>query len=259
LIAIGRRTIHVACLPALLGAGALACSGRAVPVDVRASLGDSAPLAEVEIVALPYDPERLLDSLAAAYPVPRPDFSALEAELREFRRPAVVEEDGAVRALEATRDSVRRLADSLRRVDRRAPGYAAAYGRFRQLYRRLMERSGARDVALRSLTADVRNLAERAGRAADSLRAWEREAYAGFDSVAAGAEAAAGRSGVSAHTGGDGWGRLRLPPGAWYLVLAVPDPENAFLEYAWDVSVTVAGFPIRVPLGEDNARRRWRH
>ncbi len=253
MIALRRPTIHLA------GLLALGCSGRAVPIDVRASLPDSTPLPGVEITAWPYDPERLLDSLAATDTVPPPDFSALEAELLGFTRPLLVPDDSTDRAWQATRDTVRRLGDSLRRVDRRSPGYAAAYGRFRQLYRRLMERSGARDAVLRSLTADVRNLAEWAGRAADSLRAWERTAYAAFDSLSAAAVRASGRSPIAQETDAEGWARLELPPGTWHLTLTVPSPENPFLEYAWDLPVTVSAFPLRVPVTDANARLRWRH
>jgi hypothetical protein len=244
---------------ALLGAGVLACSGRTVPVDVRATLPDSEPLVGVTITALPYDPQRLLDSLAAADTVPKPDFSALEAELLAFERPAPPADDSNSLAWQATRDSVRRLADSLRGVDRRAAGYGAAYARFRRLYGRLMERSGARDAALRALTADVRDLAERAGRAADSLRRWERGAYAGLDSAAARAVGASGRVPQAAETDAEGWARFDLPSGDWWLVLRLDHPENPFEEYRWDVPATVSGFPIRIPLTRDNARSAWRH
>lgn len=247
-------TIH------LIGLLALGCAERAVPIDVHAALSDSEPLVGVEITALPYDPERLLDSLAAADSTPRPDFSALESELLAFHRPpAPATDDETDRAWRATQDTVRRLADSLRRADRRSPGYAAAYGRFRQLYRRLVERAGARDASLRELTADVRSLAERAGRAADSLRAWERGAYAGFDSAAALAVRASGRVTLAVETDADGWARFELPSGDWWLVLRSPHPENPFTEYRWDAPLTVSGFPIRVPLTLHNARPAWRH
>jgi hypothetical protein len=254
LIALRRRpTIQ------FVGLLALACSGRVVPIEVRAELSDSEPLVGVAVTALPYDPQQLLDSLAARDTTPRPDFPGLEGELRSFTRPAPAADDSLDRAWRATQDTTRRLADSLRRLDRHAPGYAAAYGRFRQLYRRLVERSGARDAALRGPTADVRALAERAGRAADSLRAWERSAYAGFDTAAALAVEASGREPVAAETDADGWAHFDLPSGRWWVVLQLRHPENPFLEYTWRVPLTVAGFPVRVPLSGRNASLGWRH
>jgi hypothetical protein len=254
LTALRRPTIHlVALLP-------LACSGRAVPIDVHVALADTEPLVGVEVTALPYDPQRLLDSLAAADSTHRPDFSALEAELLAFRRPpAPTTDDAADSAWRAIQDTVKRLADSLGRVDRRSPGYATAYARFRRLYGRMMERSGARDAEIRSLTADVRSLGERAGRAADSLRAWERGAYAGFDSAVARAVAASGRAPAMTETDADGTARFELPAGAWWLVLRRPHPDNPFAEYEWDVPLVVAGLPFRVGLTQKTASLVWRH
>jgi len=230
-----------------------------VPVEVRATLADSAPLAGVTITAFPYDPHRLLDSLAAADSIPRPDFSDLEVELREFQRPETPDTDPAVFALSATRDSTRRLADSLRGEDRRAPGYASAYARFRRLYSRLTERAAGLQRSPQGRLADVRALAERAGRAADSLRSWEAHAYAGFDSAAAREVARLGREPAAAVTDAEGWAEFSLPSGTWHLVLRIPDEENPFIEHVWNVPVTVSGFPIRTVMVPANARTEWRH
>jgi len=230
-----------------------------VSVEVRATFAESTPLAGVTITALPYDPQRLLDSLAAADSIPRPDFSDLEIELREFQRPETPDTDPAAQALSATRDSTRRLADSLRGENRRAPGYAAAYARFRRLYSRLTERSAALRGGPQGPLADVRDLAERAGRAADSLRAWEAHAYAGFDSAAAREVARLGREPAAAVTDARGWAEFALPSGTWHLVLRIPDTENPFVEHVWNVPVTVSGFPIRTVLVSANARTAWRH
>ncbi len=235
-----------------------ACSDRPVAVDVQVTV-DAEPARGVEVLALPYDPRIILDSLAAAAPSPRPDFSGLEAELRIFRRPPIAEEGPEAVVWEATRDSVERLADSLRAVDRRSPGYAAAYQGFRRLYTRLVERAAVRDAARRELTADVRSLAQRAGFAADSLRRWESEAFAGFDSAAALAVAASGREPVTATTDAAGWAAMELGGGAWWLVVRLRHPENIFLEHVWTVPVTISGFPLRVPLTTGNADTHWRH
>jgi hypothetical protein len=241
-----------------LVAGAAGCGGD-TRVEIVASLGPGEPLEGLEVVALPYDPERLLDSLAALASTPRPDFSALEAELLAFERPEYREDDVAVQAWAAVRDSVRRLSDSLSGVDRRSTGYAAAYDRFRRLYERFLQKTAARDAGVRDLTAEVRDLAVRAGRAADSLRAWEREAWASADSAATLAQAATGRAAVWGAVDSAGRLPLALPSGDWWIQALVPHPENPFVEYAWNVPMTVAGLPFRLPLGGVNSRPRWRH
>jgi hypothetical protein len=238
--------------------GATGCGGD-TRVEIVASLEPGVPLEGLEVVALPYDPERLLDSLAALAPTPRPDFSALEAELLAFKRPEYREDDAAVQAWAAVRDSVRRLSDSLGGVDRRSPGYAAAYDRFRRLYERFLQKTAARDVGVRELTADVRDLAVRVGRAADSVRAWEQAAYALADSAAILAQAATGRAARWAALDSTGRARLTLPGGPWWLGANLRHPDNPFLEYRWLVPLRTAGFPLRIPLNQPTRRIVWRH
>jgi hypothetical protein len=224
-----------------------------------ASLEPGVPLEGLEVVALPYDPQRLLDSLAALSPTPRPDFSALEAELMAFRRPEYDEDDAGVQAWAAVRDSVRRLSDSLQGVDRASPGYAAAYDRFRRMYERFLQKTAARDAGVRDLTGELRDLAVRAGRAADSLRAWEREAYASLDSAGALASRLAGREQASGVTDSAGQLDLTLPRGRWWLAASQPHVENPFAEYRWRLGLVTAGLPFRVGLTAATARPAWRH
>lgn len=243
---------------ALALAGVAGC-GSETHVEIVASLEPAGPLRGLEVVALPYDPRPLLDSLAALSPTPRPDFSALEAELRAFRRPEYDEDDLAVQAWTAVRDSVRRLSDSLRGVDHRSGGYAAAYDRFRRLYERFLQKTAARDAQVREITGEVRELAIRASHAADSLRAWERQAYGGLDSAAGLAAGRTGREPVTGRTDDVGRLTMTLPRGQWWLVSAVPHPENPFLEYRWQASTVAAGLGFRLPLSEANAATVWRH
>jgi hypothetical protein len=260
LTVVSHHTIRgVATTLAACAIGVSACHRGPVLVGVRATFPDSAPLADVTITAFPYDPQRLLDSLAAADSTPRPDFSALEQELMAFQRPETPEADPAAIALSATRDSARRLADSLQHQDRRAPGYAGAYARFRRLYGRLTERAAALQGGLHGPLADVRALAERAGRAADSLRSWEAKAYEGFDSAAAREVARLGREPAADITDAAGWATFSLPPGSWHLMLRIPDTVNPFVEHVWNVPITVSGFPVRTVMLSANARTEWRH
>lgn len=236
-----------------------ACAGEPVPVGVEVTLAGGAPAAGVEVVAFPYDPAALLDSLEARHAEPRPEFPGLEDELRGFAAPAPPPPGPADTAWQATRDSVTALSDSLQRADRRAPAYRDAYRRFRALYGRLVTRSAEREAARRETLGPVRELATRAARAADALRAWERAAYAGLDSAAAVAVAAAGRAPVAAVTDGDGRAVLPLRPGRWWLSALVPHPENPFLEYRWSVPVVSGPFPVNVPLTAPLAHLVWRH
>lgn len=235
-----------------------ACTDAPIPVRIRVTV-DGRPVPGLEVTAFPYHPTRLLDSLAATYDVPRPDFDSLERVLLGFSVAPTAPEDTVDGNLRATRDSVAALADSLRAADRRSGGYPEAYRRFRQLYGRLIQHSAARDAARRGIRDPLRALALRAGRAADSLRAWEDAAYAGFDSAAALEEVRAGRPPAAGVTDAEGWVTLSLHPGAWWLDARLEHPENPFVEYVWEQALVTAGLPFRIPLSEHTAGVTWRH
>lgn len=247
---------------ALLGTIAFAGSGceqeTRILVDITWESGE--PIADLSLTALPFDPDRLLDSLAASATTPQPTFTALEAEMREYERPEPDPYEEVNRPWLALHDSVAALSDSLLERDRTEPGYAAAYERFRQLYARLAQRAAERDRALRAVAGDQVALARRAAAAADSLRSWEYQAYASYPEAAAAAVVHSGRAVVDGTTDPDGHLALSIEPGRWWIVGRTPDPENPFMEYYWKVSVTATRVvPVRLPLTSGNASWRWRH
>lgn len=256
-----RRPFQSRALLILASATLVAGCGRraSVAVHIRAGLDSLGPLAGLRIVALPYDPNALRDSLAAAAPQPRPTFPDLTAQMDTFHPAGPVDLGTIGRRWGATRDSVLRLADSLQRGDRRAPGYGTAYARFRALYHRLSDLTAERDRATRALTGSQRALAERAGRAADSLRSWEERAYASYPKLARERVEAAGRPIMEVWTDSAGSAVLELSPGAWWLVARIPYQNNPFLEYRWNVPLVVHQFPVAIPITGLNATTGWRH
>ena len=250
---------------ALLGAVAsltlagVGCRGEA-EVVVRAVWDSVTPIIELEITALPFDPDRVLDSLTLRATAPAPTFSDLEEELREYRPPNDERVETVTRPWRALRDTVQALADSLNAVGRSAPDYAERYARFRRLYERLAQLATERDAQLRRLSGGQMDLARRAATAAESLRTWEYEAFASYGDVAAAEVLRAGRDVVEATTDHTGQAILRLASGRWWLVARHPDPQNPFLEYYWNIPVTVTGtLPVRLPLGIGSSESRWRH
>jgi hypothetical protein len=239
--------------------GLSACDGD-TELIVRAATDAAVPIVGLEVAALPFDPDQILDSLAAVATTPRPTFPDLEAEMLAYQRPQSDQVDQVTRPWRALRDTAELLADSLNAADRSDPAYPAAYNRFRQLYQRLALRGAERDAALRRLNGDHRDLAQRAAAAAESLRTWEYETYSDYADVAAAALLREGRQVTEASTGPDGEARLTLPPGRWWVVARLTDPDNPFVEYYWSEPVTVTQMlPVRLPLGTGNRTRRWRH
>ena len=73
---------------ALLAAGffvaVTACTGEPSTVLLRAEMHEE-PLSGLRVLAYPFDPDRILDSLAARATRPRPRFPELERELAEYQ------------------------------------------------------------------------------------------------------------------------------------------------------------------------------
>jgi hypothetical protein len=248
-------------LTALASATVLvACSEQETNLELRAFLNDGEPLAGLVITALPFDPDRLLDSLASASSYPRPEFPELESEMAGYQRPDQTTLVNMGSGWRATYDSVQRLADSLNQVSPRSPAYSGAYEHLRQLYQRLAQRAVERDAALREQIGEDRELATRAAAAADSLRAWQNSAYADFAELADSALARAGRERIELVTDREGIAEVALERGAWWLIARRPNGENPFMEYYWNVPLVVNAMgPRVVPLYSGNVVTRWRH
>jgi hypothetical protein len=236
-----------------------ACGEQRGAIHVQVSLARQA-LAGLEITALPFDPERLLDSLDTLAPTPKPTFPELEQELADFVPPDLRRFSAAAAPWRALRDSVADLAGSLGQIDRRSTEYASLYARFRTMYARLAQYSADRDRAVRELRGADRNLTERVRVAAESLRAWEETAYARYPALAASEQLRAGRAAHQSVTDSAGAAHLTLEPGDWWLVARAPVASNPFQEYRWNVRVRLTGWlPVKVPLFEGNRERQWRH
>jgi hypothetical protein len=236
------------------------CAGGDVEVEVHAVSEIGGPLAELEVRALPFDPDRILDSLGRVALAPRPRFHTLESEMAVYRRPSTEALESLGVEWRTTYDSVVRLADSLRSVSSQSAGYATAYDGLRRLYQRLAQRASDRDAEFQERIGDDRELAVRAGAAADTLRAWEREAYAAFPALADSAVARSGRPPRQARTDAGGHLVLTLEPGSWWLIARREKPENPFIEYYWKVGIVLSPVgPKAVPILPDNRVTRWRH
>lgn len=219
-----------------------------------------APVDSIEILLLPVDVQAILDSLNVAAREPRPEFEQLERELWQYRPANQTAVDSLRREWARARRGVELLADSLSRLPRESAAYDEHYRRFRDLYIGLSKEERAFEIRFRELVGDARDLATRAAAASDSLRRWERVAYAPIDSLLVAAAASTDRQDTILFTDQDGRVSLELRPGRWWIVARVPHPENPFLEYYWNVPFVVNPLvPVAVPATERQALERWRH
>jgi|GEM_PF-434119 len=253
------RPVRLALTPVLGALAVLACSAPPAYVEIRVNRAGH-PVHDLELTLLPYDPVSLLDSLARAASTPRPVFTALEEALADYQRPDLTAAGRIHQQWQQARARVQKLADSLTTLPRATPAYIRRYGTFREAYDRLLAREAELSRSLERLIGPDRDLARRAGRAADSLRTWEDNALAVFDSLAAARIRHAGRRPVTVRTSARGVATTRLAPGNWWITARVPDPANPFLETAWHTGFTVAPLiPTVVPLTDRDVIVQWRH
>ncbi len=240
--------------------GMVSCSHPSQDLHVRAALGGAA-LTDIEVHILPFNPDRLLDSLESAADAPKPSFPELEASLRSYRRRTNGEFEEAGQEWNATRDSVEDLSRRLSEIDRASGRYRMLYREFRELYSRLLRRGAERDAAIRSLTVRDRDLGRRAGAAADSIRLWEARNLREYPRLAGERLEDLGRPGTTVVTDERGGAVLSLAPGRWWLLAKMKHPENPFLEYHWNEPIHTRGWMklVVVPLDDLNARLRFRH
>ncbi len=238
----------------------MSCSHPSQDLHLRAALGGAA-LTDLEVHILPFDPDELLDSLERAAAAPKPSFPELETSLRSYTRRTDVEFAEASETWNSTRDSVADLSRQLLEIDRASALYRARYRDFRELYSRLMRRGAERDATIRSLTAQDRHLAGRAGAAADSIRLWEARNLREYPRLASERLEDLGRPATTAVTDEEGGAVLSLAPGRWWLLAKMKHPENPFLEYHWNQPIHTRGWMklAVVPLDDHNARLRFRH
>lgn len=245
---------------AVLAFAAQACNQTEPAVELAAAVDPGQPIADLEITLLPFDAQRLLDSLARVARVPEPSFGELETAVEAYRPPNEELLMAAAEPWRALRDSLTQLADSLNSIARGSAEYAHLFRRFRRMQPRLAPLATQRDSAVAALIAEHRDLADRATTAAASLRKWERVAYAAYEDLARAAAERSGRNAVTIRADSAGSAHLELAPGTWWAVARWPDPENPFLEYSWNVEFSVTGWlALRIPMTRENARHRWRH
>jgi len=228
------------------------CGGEGT-LEFTARLDDK-PIAGLEIVALPYDANKLWDSLEQAAAVPRPVFSGLETELRAYRRKDPDSATTLSSEWAEARQAVADLTDSLRAMERGTAAYTRAYARFRTAYDALGRKEAVLEGRMRRELGSDRELALRAGAAADSLRRWEAEAYRALRSLVAKYDEV-----PPITTDSLGRAQVYLEAGTWWLVARHPDRGNPFMEFAWHVPVVVSSIvPVATHLSNHNVTLRWR-
>jgi hypothetical protein len=233
-----------------------ACEGRKVEVQVVIPGPDSvdAPVANLALVALPYDRDSILATFEARSPRPADVTRALDSLFRRFSGPFATFADAAYR-VEKLEQSLARLKARLDSLPRTAPAYAELFGRFGAATDSLAEARRERDRAQQDLARVRTAVTPRMDQLRERMSAWKDSTYQGYDTLTQRLNRAIGREPVSDSTGGDGRARLDLPGGRWWIYARSWDAWDPNSEWYWNVPVT----GNRVVLDRNSGRRRPRY
>lgn len=242
-------------IPAILGLAA--CSGgREVQVEVAIPGPDSvdAPVAHLQLVALPYDRDSLLATFEARSRRPERETRQLDSLFAAFRIPfgAYAAAAYRVQSLERSLAYLKARLDSLPRQN---PAYDSLYRAFADGSDSVAAAHRRRDDAQRELALARAKLSPRIDSLRQLMARWEDSTYRGYDSITKALGSGLGREPVSDSTGTDGKVMLRLPRGSWWIYARSWDAWDPYSEWYWNVPATGA----RVVLDRSNGRRLPRY
>lgn len=233
-----------------------ACGGGEVVIQAQTEGpgGQPAPIAEMEVRAIPYDRDLVFDSLRAAYSVPEPTIPAELSSLQDSISIAQSRWTELEAQWGAGRDSLIQLRAAMDRLPRMNPQYLPLFNQWNALNAQVTAAEQQKNQAFNRFTG----LQNRYTTRADSIRRvreqWADAAYADVDEALAMRLEAAGRPQVYDTTDANGIARMTgLRSGEYWIHARYDLP---FEELYWNVPVTVGGEPVQVQLTRQTAQVR---
>jgi hypothetical protein len=253
---VGLRACLVAAVVAVAAVGACE-KPRLLAVRVSIPGPDSVetPITGVGLVALPYDRDSVLHALERRARTARPPTAPLESLFAAFRGPFTAYSATTVR-LSRLSDSVAATKAALASLTRDAPDYATHYAALGRLSDSLRTAKDRADRAKAELDRARRDFASHGDSLRLRMRQWEDSTYQGYDSIVQGLTRSAGREPVTDTTGADGWARLTLAPGRWWIYARSWDVTDPNAEWYWNVPAPAGDTLL---LSSRRARRQPRY
>ncbi|MEO8200520.1 MAG: hypothetical protein ABI679_08385 [Gemmatimonadota bacterium] len=206
-------------------------------IHVRASIpsleGEDAPVANLPLVALPYNRDSILQVLESAG-TPRPRTRELDSLFAIWRRPFAEYARSSVRVMRL-RDSLAGLHRQLDSLPRNSPQYQSLYLRFASLTDS-MEAARLRGEPARK---ELDKLRASVFPRIDSLRrevtTWENSTFRNYDSIVK--RLAENQQPLADTTGADGTADLKVGPGRWWIYAWSWDEGDPYSRWYWNVPV----------------------
>ncbi|MDX1395114.1 MAG: hypothetical protein R3195_12020 [Gemmatimonadota bacterium] len=229
----------------------LAACGSSLTVEVLTEGADGqTPVADLEVVFLPYDRDSLFNAMAQASPTPEPQVpAALRTQIDSVQ--ALQETWRTAEASwNAVRDSLRQLSDRLSGMDSRSREYLQLFDTFGDMEGRERTLNTRRQRAFDAFTALQTSTQAQMDSVRAVIQSWEDVAFADYADIQADLLEALGAEVVYDTTDANGLVTRSLGGGDWWVHARVPAPSG---ELYWNV---LAGGVDTLRLTPDNAERR---
>jgi len=242
-------------IPAVLALAACS-SGREVEIEVAIPGPDSvdAPVAHLQLIALPYDRDSLLAVFTQRNPRPERETRQLDTLFAAFRIPFGTYAAAAYK-LQSLQRSAAYLKARLDSLPRQSPAYDSLYRVFAGGTDSITAAQKQRDEAQRELSMARVKLSPRIDSLRQLMSRWEDSTYRGYDSITKVLGSGLGREPISDSTRSDGKVTLRVSRGAWWIYARSWDAWDPYSEWYWNVPVTGE----RMVLDRNNGRRLPRY
>jgi len=209
------------------------------PTQIRASVpgldGRETPLAQLALVALPYNRDSVLAVMEAKAATPRPHTRELDSLFRIWREPFARYARTSFRSLQL-RDSLAALRHQLDSLPRNAPAYQTLYRHFADLTDSVEAARLAGEPARKELDHLRGRLIPRIDSLRRDVTEWENSTFREYQSVVE--QLTRSQEAMADTTGPDGRAAIRLPDGHWWIYAWAWDEGDPYSQWYWNVPVT---------------------
>jgi hypothetical protein len=231
-----------------------ACGGGEVVVQVYTEQeGQPAPVAGLEVRALPYDRDAIFDSLRAAYPNAEPEIPADLTQLRDSIAVASQRVSEMNAAWAEGRDSLRTLLEAMQSIPRSNPRYLPMFNRYNAMAREVESAEQASNQAFAQFERLNDRYATQAEETKLAREQWSDAAYVDIDRVI---DQKLREMRLTEHadtTDANGIARFNgLRSGEWWIHARYDLP---FDELYWNVPINADG-EMQIQLTRENAQVR---
>jgi hypothetical protein len=195
------------------------------------------PASGVGVIALPYDRDSVLASLAARAARPKPHTEELDSLFAAFRAPFTTYTQ-TVYTVTRLQDTLAQIQHQMETVGRDSPEYRTLRSRLVTVSASLAAHRRDSERARLALSRARADFVHRSESLRTEVRLWEDSTYQGYDSIVENLAKTRGLEPATDTTDATGWARFSLPRGRWWIFAHAWDTSDPNAEWYWNVPAT---------------------